>query len=164
MSFEKLRRISSRLFIASERSYEVKKILFFALSLLVTGTTAVAEDVKKIQDNSFLIEEAYNQEPGVVQHIQTFQYMDDHTWGYSFTQEWPAPGETHQLSYTIPVSRFDDTAEVDINDVLLNYRYQLINRDGKAMAPRLSLVLPTGDDKKGFGKGALGFQTNIPLS
>ena len=26
-----------------------------------------------IQDNSFLVEEAYNQEAGIVQHISTFQ-------------------------------------------------------------------------------------------
>lgn len=37
-------------------------------------STGLAEEAKKIQDNSFLIEDASNQEPGVVQHIQTFQY------------------------------------------------------------------------------------------
>ena len=33
---------------------------------------AVAEGAKKTQDNSFMVEEAYNQEAGVVQHIQSF--------------------------------------------------------------------------------------------
>src|SRR4029077_1654514 len=47
---------------------------------------------KGIQDNSFFIEEAYNQEPGVVQHI--FNLPIDFTNGSreiapSFTQEWP---------------------------------------------------------------------------
>src|SRR5262245_1643983 len=49
-----------------------------------------------IRDNSFLIEEAYNQEPGVVQHIFTGSFgLDDRggprtrTWDLSFTQEWP---------------------------------------------------------------------------
>lgn len=49
-------------------------------------------EIRKIQDNSFLIEEAYNQERGVVQHIQTFQIMKDDSWIYTFTQEWPVPG------------------------------------------------------------------------
>ena len=37
-----------------------------------------AAEVPKIEDNSFLIEEAYNQEPGIIQHIQTFQGLRQH--------------------------------------------------------------------------------------
>jgi len=48
-------------------------------------------DFERIEDNSFLIEEAYNQDPGVIQHISSFQYMKDHTWIYTFTDEWPVP-------------------------------------------------------------------------
>ena len=56
-----------------------------------------------IQDNSFLVEEAYNQERGVVQHISSFSRMwNSKDWNYTFTQEWPAPGNwRHQLSYTL---------------------------------------------------------------
>ena len=62
------------------------------------------ERPEPIADNSFLIEEAYNQEAGVVQHISTFVRPDGGgAWAYSFTQEWPFPGMRHQLSYTIPV-------------------------------------------------------------
>jgi len=50
-------------------------------------------DFERIEDNSFLIEEAYNQDPGVIQHISSFQYMKDHTWIYTFTDEWPVPGQ-----------------------------------------------------------------------
>ena len=36
-----------------------------------------------ISDNSFLIEEAYNQEPGVVQHISAFQlFRGADSWAY----------------------------------------------------------------------------------
>src|SRR5207249_2279859 len=57
---------------------------------------------KGIQDNSFFIEEAYNQQPGVVQHI--FNVPIDFTNGSreiapSFTQEWPVFSQTHQFSY-----------------------------------------------------------------
>ena len=59
----------------------------------------------EIQDNSFLIEEAYNQDPGMVQHINSFTRLRNGEWVYDFTQEWPVPGVKHQLSYTIPVAR-----------------------------------------------------------
>ncbi|MBI3592388.1 MAG: transporter, partial [Nitrospirae bacterium] len=145
-----------------------KKILFgLLIAMAPTVTRGFAEEAKKIQDNSFLIEEAYNQEPGVIQHIQTFQYMKNRTWGYSFVQEWPVGGQTHQFSYTIPVYHLNkDGNKTGIGDVMINYRYQLIykEKEGVAMAPRFSLLLPTGDYKKGFGRGAIGLQTNIPLS
>jgi len=126
---------------------------------------ARGEQVGKIRDNSFLLEEAYNQEPGVIQHIQAFQYIrKDKSWNYTFTEEWPVPKETHQLSATVPVSHLNSDTETGIGDIVLNYRYQLVFKDPVALAPRLSLILPTGDDEKGLGDGALGFQTNIPLS
>src|SRR4029077_18062520 len=58
-----------------------------------------------IQDNSFLIEEAYNQEAGVVQHISSFaRFFDSTDLAYPFTQEWPAPrNPRHQFSYTLAV-------------------------------------------------------------
>jgi hypothetical protein len=49
---------------------------------------------------------------------------------------------------------------------MINYRYQLIGADGGkvAVAPRLSAVVPTGDEAKGMGNGAFGLQTNLPIS
>jgi len=119
----------------------------------------------KIQDNSFFVEEAYNQEAGVVQHIQSFQYMKNREWAYYFTQEWPVPGQAHQLSYAIPVYHFtEDQTVTGVGDIFLNYRYQAMAREHVAFAPRLSAVLPTGDYAKGLGRGATGVQANLPLS
>lgn len=134
-----------------------------ALALALEG---FAEESKKIQDNSFLLEEAYNQEAGVVQHIQTFMYMrKSKDWVYSFTQEWPVPDETHQLSYTVPVMRLTDPSNASgIGDIVLNYRYQAILKDHVALAPRFSVILPSGDYRKGHGTGSFGIQANIPLS
>src|SRR5689334_10839155 len=63
-------------------------------------STAVPGD---IQDNSFLVEEAYNQNFGVVQHISSFtRFWSSKDWNYTFTQEWPVPGNArHQLSYSL---------------------------------------------------------------
>jgi hypothetical protein len=125
-------------------------------------------DHASIQDNSFLIEEAYNQEFGMVQHIQNWQYnWPAGDWTYSFTQEWPVdPAPKNQLSYTIPVFQPDDFAGPGVGDVLINWRYQLVGSgDAKvAFAPRVSAVLPTGDWRRGRGAGAAGVQFNLPLS
>ena len=123
-----------------------------------------------IQDNSFLIEEAYNQEAGVVQHISSFaRFVDSKDWAYTFTQEWPAPrNPRHQLSYTLAVLHFGafPGSAAGIGDVLLNYRYQVVgNAESRvAFAPRFTLICPTGQTRAGTGGGGLGVQTNLPLS
>ncbi|HZA97780.1 MAG TPA: hypothetical protein VE399_03320 [Gemmatimonadales bacterium] len=119
----------------------------------------------QIQDNSFLIEEAYNQERGVVQHISTFaRPSEGDAWSYNFTQEWPLGGIQHQLSYSLPVQ--NDAAGTGLGDIGLNYRYQLLGNPEASVvfAPRLSLLLPTGSHESGRGTGAVGFQANLPLS
>src|SRR5574338_1467311 len=80
-----------------------------------------------IRDNSFLLEEAYNQEYRVVQHISALVH-DQKTglWSYSFTQEWPVPGMRHQLSYTIPIANEGGPGHRGVGDFALNYRYQLV--------------------------------------
>lgn len=138
---------------------------FVFAGLILLSSPGFAEEVKKIEDNSFLLEEAYNQEDGVVQHIQVFQYMKKtKDWQYTFTQEWPVPKQAHQFSYTIPVTHLHDDDATGVGDLLLNYRYQAIMKDKIALAPRLSLILPTGDYKKALGTDTVGYQVNIPLS
>lgn len=130
---------------------------------------AAAQSAPPIQDNSFLVEEAYNQEGGVVQHISTFaRSAITGTWAYSFTQEWPASSVKHQVSYTVPVMRVDDTpgSRAGVGDILVNYRYQMLGNGGArvALAPRLSAVIPTGSSRRGLGTGGPGVQVNLPLS
>ncbi len=140
-------------------------LAFALLALLAPKSTAIAQS-EHIADNSFLIEEAFNQEAGVVQHVSTFAREEvDGSWEYAFVQEWPLGGMLHQLSYTVPVVR-PDGAGTGLGDVLLNYRYQLLGdgTDALHVAPRLSLVLPTGSEENGRGSGALGLQGNFPVS
>jgi Putative MetA-pathway of phenol degradation len=138
-----------------------------AVAFLPSRIHASEPLAKGIQDNSFFIEEAYNQEPGVVQHI--FNLPIDFTNGSreiapSFTQEWPVFSQTHQFSYTIPYIFTED--DNGMEDMRLNYRLQALTEDEytPAFAPRLSLVLPTGDRDKGFGAGVVGYETNLPFS
>jgi hypothetical protein len=138
-----------------------------SLVLLLPGALPAQEGQEPaIEDNSFFIEEAYNQEPRVVQHISTFAITGTSRRDlfYSFTQEWPFRSQRDQLSYTVPVGRLDGES-TGIGDVLLNYRRQL-GAGGKrwAAAPRLSLVLPTGSVSRGLGGGSIGLQLNLPVS
>jgi hypothetical protein len=132
------------------------------LLALVAAPTPPAEP--GIADNSFLLEEAYNQEFGVVQHISSFSRFGEGAWAYTFTQEWPAPGQRHQLSVTVPI--LEAGGATGVGDLSLNYRYQV--RDGSrgplAFAPRLSLLLPTGSSSRGLGAGGAGLQVNLPVS
>lgn len=134
------------------------------LGVLALPLAARAEDAGPIADNSFLIEEAYNQEAGVVQHISTFMYVKKaDSWIYTFTQEWPFRDQTHQLSYTVPLLDVPGS-QAGFGDLALNYRYQAVASERVAFSPRLSLLLPTGDYKKSRGAGATGFQVNLPVS
>jgi hypothetical protein len=137
--------------------------LILAVLLLTSHLSPLTSQA--IQDNSFLVEEAYNQESGIVQHISTFQRADGGDWAYSFTQEWPLGGIRHQLSYTIPVENIEGLG-TGLGDLALNYRYQLVgNPDARTVAaPRLSILLPTGDEQEGRGEGAVGLQVNFPLT
>jgi hypothetical protein len=120
-----------------------------------------------VQDNSFLIEEAYNQEAGVVQHINGLRRLNK-SWFYTFTQEWPVGSQLHQVSYTVPYTwlRTDAGREQGFGDVQLNYRYQLSMETATrpAIAPRASLITPSGNDDKGLGAGSYGAQFAIPVS
>jgi hypothetical protein len=139
---------------------------FAILGLLLPGLAAAQHPEPAVADNSFLIEEAYNQEPGVVQHINAMAALgpDRKDLFYTFTQEWPFLSQRHQLSYTVPVTRLDGQS-AGIGDILLNYRLQLgAGEKAWAFAPRLSAVLPTGKVDRGLGDGSLGAQVNLPLS
>jgi hypothetical protein len=161
------------------------------LALLALTTTASAQapvaSPVPIRDNSFLVEEAYNQPWGVVQHVSTFQRVRGAIgWGATFTQEWPAPSERHQLSYTIPVQRSPTPTgqHTGLGDILLNYRYQvpfgspspaataggidatagIAAGPSIAASPRLSVIIPTGREEWGQGSGGAGLEVNFPLS
>ena len=147
----------------------VKRSFIFAA--IVTQGVAFAQEhgqvVRPIEDNSFFIEEAYNQERGVVQHISNAVYQANprKNIAFSFTQEWPLWGEDHQISFTVPYQFVEGGSLSGLGDVLINYRYQLFEKESwAAVAPRLSLSLPSGNAEKGRGTGGTGVQVSLPAS
>lgn len=135
--------------------------LFLGLALLPAGATAQRTRAFEIMDNSFLVEEAFNQEAGVFQNIFLFQQArSGGDWGLEFTQEWPLWSQRHQFSYTVPVG----LNHFELGNIQLNYRLQarLENSSGPALSPRVSMVLPTGGDDD--DDPIWGLQVNLPAS
>jgi hypothetical protein len=118
----------------------------------------------RIADNSYLVEEAYNQERGVVQHIGTLLVPAGAVPAHVIvTQEWPLIGQRHQISFALPLSPGAE-AGVGLGDVVLNYRYLLAGGGRLAVAPRFSVTLPTGAWDRGLGAGSPGLQLAVPVS
>ena len=128
-----------------------------AVAVLCACTAPLASQSPRIEDNSFLIEEAYNQERGVVQHISTWQRsLLSSAWDFAFTQEWPLFTQDHQFSYTLLVG--STRAGTDFGGIGVNYRYQLLPADQRvAVAPRVSVLVPAHRDR-------LGAQLALPVS
>jgi DtxR family transcriptional regulator, Mn-dependent transcriptional regulator len=142
--------------------------------LLALATPARAQDAAspspgsrrpwEITDNSFLVEEAFNQEPGIFQNIGGIQVARNGDWASAFTQEWPLFSQTHQISYTVGYSAGD--AASGLGDALLHYRFQAYDETDRrpAFSPRVSLILPTGNASRGLGGGNPGWEVNLPFS
>jgi hypothetical protein len=153
-------------------------ILLLSIMPLLHGT-CLAQDIPTpsqsresatpIQDNSFLIEEAYNQEDGVIQHISSFERLtNSRDWVYTQTDEWPLRTLKHQVSVTLAATHAGSFAGSGAGwgDTAFNYRYQLLGSGESklAIAPRMTLLFPTGDHQFGRGSGGPGLQTNLPVS
>ena len=133
---------------------------------MMAQTPATKDSARKFEilDNSFLVEEAFNQEAHVVQNIFSWTFARDGEWDGTVTQEWPLLGMRNQFSYTIPLSRAN--RRIGVGDVLLNYRYQVLEEGARspAVASRVSLIMPTGNASDGFGNGVVGVQMNVAFS
>ena len=158
---------------ASKVLVEAARVVVFVLALagMARAQTpspppAPVQEVKpapfQIVDNSFLVEEAFNQEPRIFQNIVGATWQEAGHWQVTFTQEWPAPGTRHQLSYTLSGGSTGQRAS--FGDVLVNYRLQVLDEGpGRpAFSPRISAILPSGREVDGAGDS--GLQVNLPFS
>lgn len=143
------------------------------------GENGKEDEPQHIRDNAIFVEEASNQEPGIVQHIFTWSHFWDRAgqartrdFALAYTMELPVGSQKHQFSFTTQyLTGFEDpdfgpaSQQGDVGDTFLNYRYQLLaNDDFLWCSPRASLILPTGDKRLGSGTGEVGYQFNLPVS
>jgi DtxR family Mn-dependent transcriptional regulator len=154
-----------RITIGTRAASKVLVHVTAAMVLLAFAVTADAQtEPFEILDNSFLVEEAFNQEAGIFQNIFGVRAADGEGWEAAFTQEWPVFSQTHQFSYT--VGALGAEGATGMADLMINYRWQAALESGPwpAFSPRVSLILATGDADQGFGNGGPGWQVNLPFS
>jgi hypothetical protein len=130
-----------------------------------------------VEDNSFLLEEAFNQSPGAVQHITT-AYWDRFNRSnliMGFSQEIPLGNIRHQFSYTVyfdvlqpdtlAANSFAGKNITGVGDLYLSHRFLLMGAEDWAMViPRFTLILPTGKAIDGLGSGGFGAQFNLAVT
>jgi len=155
-------RAASKVLVQAVRSM-VAFLLLSSGALAQTPPTTPAAEPFQIMDNSFLVEEAFNQPVGVFQNIFGAVRAGG-AWSLGFTQEWPVRSERHQFSYSLAV--IDTGPDAGLGDTLVHYRYQAsMDAPGRvAFSPRVTLILPSGDSDRGLGHGSAGLQFNLPVS
>ena len=144
-------------------------------AVLLTAASASAQAVEAdavapppsrfgITDNSFFVEEAFNQEPGIFQNIFVLERAGPRGWGARFVQEWPVSGMRHQLSYSLAFAR--DGGDARFSDVSLDYRLQVWDgRGGRpAFSPRASLLVTRDDGGTVVDESGVGLEVNLPFS
>jgi DtxR family Mn-dependent transcriptional regulator len=159
---------------ASKLLVHVARVVIAVMVLCATAyaqTGAAPEDAGnqvpsrpwEILDNSFLVEEAFNQDAGVFQNIFGV-YAAKGEWQATFTQEWPLFSHVHQFSYTLPFGSAG--SGTGLGDALINYRIQIWDEGASrpAFSPRISLIVPSGTASKGLGGEGAGWQVNLPFS
>lgn len=170
-----VRRDEDRLTIGTRAAAKLRVSVLALLAMLLAGPIVAQQPAApadppaaldpgrkfEIQDNSFLVEEAFNQEDGIYQNIFGF-IRSRAEWQLAFTQEWPIGGQTSQLSYTIPFGGYGIAN--GLGDAMLNYRYQMMTETSSrpAFSPRASLILPSGGPERGYD--TFGYQVNLPFS
>jgi len=137
----------------------------------VTARAAEPRPIDGFDDNSFLVNEAYNQDRGEVQHTLNAFYSNDFKrrgWSFKFDQEWWLFTEDHQVAFSIPFFHLREEGERQhgVGDIGIEYRYQLTQERPNipAVAPGFGLILPTGNRHKGTGKGVVGYEWSIAAS
>lgn len=122
-----------------------------------------------IEDNSMFIEEAFNQETAIIQHISNLVLVDGDL-QYIFTQEIPMPNEKNQLSIGVVYNSLKTKPQGapshgGFGDLYINYRPILQSKtDWALVIPRFTIIAPTGNAKYGFGSGGWGTQFNMAVT
>lgn len=137
------------------------------LSTCVPAITLLAQqsiEEDGMDDNSFLMDQGTVQTRGTVEHIfYIIAYPTSPKDAYlNWIEEWGF-AERHDAGFTIPVTIFEQSGD-GLGDIFLDYRYHLIKEKTLNIAPRFSLILPTGSVRKNLGYDSVGFQNNWAIS
>jgi hypothetical protein len=126
-----------------------------------------------IEDNSMFIEEAFNQEAGIIQHISNFIF-NGRDFVYNYTQEIPLADVKHQFSFGVSYASLQKPTDIQVNrnyitsglgDIFINYRPMIWGKNDWALIiPRFTVIVPTGNARYGLGVGSWGGQFNLAVT
>lgn len=128
-----------------------------------------------LEDNSMLIDEAFNQEAGIIQHISNM-VVSNKALNYSYTQEIPLVGHKHQLSFAFSYVWLKKAGHLTkpmgipvltngFGDILLSYHPLIAGKHKWALVvPRITIIVPTGNAPSGLGNGGWGSQLNVAVT
>jgi hypothetical protein len=122
------------------------------------------------EDNSFFLEEAFNQEKGIMQYSSNF-YFDNLRGGdflYTFTHEIPIT-QRHQLNYTLQYHVLNSPATGEKSngpgDINVSYHYMISGKmDWIMVIPSINIIVPTGKAVNGQGVGGAGAQLGVAIT
>lgn len=104
------------------RTAHIAPLLLLAVAAPAAAQTPnEAEGAESIEVNGFFVEEAYNQEAGMLQQIVTATAARHGGWGGDYSQEWPIFSERHQLDLALGVGE-----GAGVTGVGAEYRYLLL--------------------------------------
>jgi hypothetical protein len=121
-----------------------------------------------LQSNGLLVETAYHQEAGEVQHAVSVSRSSKDGWASVVSQEWPVFGEKHQVTFSLPAEVFLKRPDGirGVGDLTLEYSYFLVgdNKSKITVSPGVGFSIPTGSVAKGLGAGGAGVSVKLPIS
>jgi hypothetical protein len=160
-------------------------LIWFVLPGLITLTANAQEPNKnqtpikgsylyygqpRIEDNSMFLEEAFNQEKGIIQHINNLVVpsTEEDEMEYSYSEEIHITRRSQfSFSLHIPIERSIGNTETasGLGDTYFSYRYTIMDKyDPVMIIPRITLIVPTGDAQQSLGDGAWGSQLAVAVT
>jgi hypothetical protein len=126
-----------------------------------------AQEHRLLQSNGFLVETAYLQEEGELQHNFTFSRTNRRNWSMVVNEEIPLGSEKHQLSFSVPAQLAGNAAAPGrgFGDSKIGYSYGLIGNSASrfSISPGVGLSVPTGRSGTQLGAGAPGVSFIVPV-
>jgi hypothetical protein len=124
-----------------------------------------------IEDNSMLIDEAFNQSHRSIQHIANLSFSKSAA-TYWYSQEIPLENEKHQLSFAVNYQSIRKHTATGYNhtengfgDVTFCYRPLIFGKNRRLlMVPKFNVIIPSGNAQKGFGSGGWGGEFGVAVT
>jgi len=127
-----------------------------------------ARDLRRLQDDEFLVETAYLQDESDLFHKLTFERTGRHSWSAVFKEELTIGNENRNFVFSIPAHLVGTGTQKSrgFGDAEIEFSYGLYGNGSSriTISPGIGLSLPTGSVRKELGSGGAGLSVKLPVS